>query len=105
MTDQPLPTPGAARQKGTLNLPCGDHHWTRQDPERAARVIQAAIAAPKNPVRGEQSPSSRVTESDVLAMRSTYRLGGTSLKALAWQYGIAIMTVQNIIARKTWRHV
>lgn len=51
---------------------------------------------------GEQNPSAKLTEEVVTEIRS--RKGTMRNRELAAQYGIAISTLEKILARKLWRH-
>lgn len=52
-------------------------------------------------LRGEDSPNSKLTESQVHAIRSDTR----SQRAIARAYGVDKGTIACIIKRKTWRHI
>jgi hypothetical protein len=54
--------------------------------------------------RGEQAVNSRMTEAKVIDLRRRRALG-ESRGALAEEFGIAKVTVDGIVRRKTWKHV
>jgi len=65
-------------------------------------------------VRGEQTPSAKLTEDDVRAIRARYSPGRRTkeraarqptLGELAAEYGVSDMVIHNVAARKTWKHV
>ncbi len=55
-------------------------------------------------MRGEGSPTSKLTDKDVLKMREM-RKQGAPLKVLVATFHISMMTASNIVNRKTWRHI
>mgnify|MGYP001570955961 CR=1 FL=1 len=54
---------------------------------------------------GENGPSAKLTESQVLEIREEYAGGGTSLNKLAAKYNVSKKAILNIIQRKTWKHL
>ena len=54
--------------------------------------------------KGEKNGNSKLTEQDVLDLRTMYTLGFTS-GYLAGQFGINRSTVCNILKRKWWKHI
>lgn len=67
----------------------------------------AVLARKLNPekFRGEQVAGAKLTEKEVLQIRSLYAQGGTSLSKLAAQFGVSKGVIQHIVAYRTWRHV
>jgi len=55
--------------------------------------------------RGELSKCAKVSSEDVISMRQEYALGDTSYSKLAKQYGLHTATIQNIITKRTWKHL
>lgn len=53
--------------------------------------------------RGETHPTSRLAEKQVLEIRR--RVGSETQTSLAQEFGVALMTVNKIVTRKTWAHV
>jgi len=57
-----------------------------------------------NPVRGSACWKARLTERQVIALRSWYERGMT-LKRLSKKYDIHLRTARAIIKRETWHHI
>jgi len=57
------------------------------------------------PVRGEQNPRCKLTEIQVRQIREMYSAGHFLQRDIAKQFGIAQITVSNIVTRKSWRHL
>jgi hypothetical protein len=55
--------------------------------------------------KGENSPSSHLTEEKVREMRELYAQGGVSFKELAERFGVCRSTIRSAVRRETWRHV
>lgn len=55
--------------------------------------------------RGEESHVAKVTEKQVLEIRSRYAAGGISHKTLGKLYGLTACPVGQIIRRQTWSHI
>lgn len=56
------------------------------------------------PKIGEQSPVAKLSESDVISIRSKFSTGSDA-KTLAAEYSITVSTVYSITSRKRWKHV
>lgn len=56
-------------------------------------------------LRGEQHPSAKLTESEVLEIRRRFAEGGVTRQALADEYGVTPRTIGYIISRRIWRHI
>ena len=54
--------------------------------------------------KGEDSPTSKLTESDVIEIRRCMS-AGESYKDIGRRYGIHPMHCYNIASRTTWRHI
>lgn len=54
--------------------------------------------------RGERTGTAKLTEDDVVDIRSVYAFGGTQ-KDIASVYRIARQTVSRVVLRQTWRHL
>lgn len=89
--DTPLCVNPAHLEPGTQ----GDN---MRDRDRRGRQV-----APKGEVNGQ----SKLTESDVRAIRALYvpRSPGFGQKALARRYGVAPSAIGQIISRQRWKHV
>lgn len=57
-----------------------------------------------NPLRGEESPSAKLTEAEVRVMRERYR-GGTNAAALGREHGVTPRAAHMAITGRTWRHI
>lgn len=55
--------------------------------------------------RGEANGIAKLTEKKVLSIRSLYAAGEHTQAQLAEMFGCGHVSVYNVIARKTWRHV
>jgi len=55
-------------------------------------------------MRGEGSPSAKLTEDKVREIRGLQK-EGAGARALASLYGVTPTTIRNVLARKTWAHV
>lgn len=85
----------------------GKRHGSKLHPERVARGIHnGAHTHPEKVRKGEQVEHLvKLTEEQVIEIRSRYvpRLFG--LKRLASEYDVHLATIHSIITRKTWKHV
>lgn len=68
----------------------GDNHYYRTNPEKVPR--------------GETHHKAKLKESDVVAIRDM-RKNGVIFRIIAEKFGVTIPVVQNIVARKIWKHV
>lgn len=55
--------------------------------------------------KGEKSPSSKLTEEKVLAIRADHASGFTHQRLLAEKYGCSGAMVSLIVRRKNWTHI
>lgn len=55
--------------------------------------------------KGENHPSSKLTEKDVLTIRRMYSDGGYTYQKLADAYGVDKSMIGLIIKRKSWKHI
>lgn len=55
--------------------------------------------------RGERNKHAKLTAEDVMAIRNTYASGGYLQKELAAKYGVTLATINDILKRRSWRHV
>lgn len=55
--------------------------------------------------KGENCPTSRLTEKQVSAIRSKYRSGKITQEELAQRYGVDHSTISAIVRRKSWTHI
>jgi len=56
-------------------------------------------------VRGERHPHAKLSESDVLAIRSEYALGKTRQVDLAEHYGVTQVAISALLRGHTWKHL
>lgn len=54
---------------------------------------------------GEKVVFSKLTETDVRSIRSRYASGGISQRKLAREYGVQLQCIQQVIHRRSWKHV
>ena len=76
------------------------HLWLGTQSENLIDMVQKKRHRP-NPLLGEDSPASKLTEADVLAIRTS----NEPADALAARYGINASTVWDIRRRRSWRHI
>lgn len=55
--------------------------------------------------KGEQSGTSKLTESQVLAIRKRYAAGGITYSTIAREFHLSSGHVWNIVNRTLWRHI
>lgn len=65
----------------------------------------ADMVANGRSARGERNGTARLTEAKVIEIRAAYRAGGRSYSQLAREYGVGMVTVANLVTRRTWAHV
>lgn len=63
------------------------------------------IQSPESHIRGTQVHNSKLTESDVMTIRSLYATGNHSHRSLAVQFGVGHRAIGDILSNKTWVHV
>lgn len=55
--------------------------------------------------KGESSPHSKLTDAQVLSIRSEYAAGGTSYSKLGKKYGCCFQLIHQVVKRKIWNHI
>jgi len=70
---------------------------------RSENIIHAFRTGLKFGKKGEDSPTSKLTNIDVLKIRNEYKL--LTQKEIGKIYGISNQTVSKIINRKRWKHI
>lgn len=55
--------------------------------------------------RGSDHSQSKLSDTDVRAIRQTYASGSASQRAIAQQYGMSVTAINKIIRYQTWTHV
>ncbi len=68
------------------------------------RWFQEHIAKVRRALSGSTNGRARLTETEVLEIRSRYAGGATQVE-LSAEYGIKQTTVSAIVTRKTWQHL
>lgn len=76
------------------HLYLGDHAQNTQDMVGADRQA-----------RGVDNSKAKLTDAEVIEIRRLYAAGGVSQRALAVQFGVRQGTINQVVTRKTWRHV
>ena len=54
---------------------------------------------------GERHHARKLNPESVRAIRARYAVGGVSMASLAAEYGVWLLSIQNVIHGRTWRHV
>jgi hypothetical protein len=97
----------------------GDEHWMRKYPERVwiGKWVKAnpdklargkthfSVLHPEQVLRGEQSGQAKLTDADVLSIRSEFAAGGTTRMELAIKYNMGWSQIDRIVRRASWKHV
>lgn len=84
------------------NLPRGQNHWTKRDPERAAAVARGNIV--KSHKRGAENNKAKLTEQDVHAIKRRIADGEPDT-AIAASFGVRPGAIWFIRSGKHWSHV
>jgi len=84
---------------------CNPAHLYAGSPGQNSADMVARGRAGKSGRAGEANPASKITATDVRAIRARYAAGGVAALALGREYGLSQTTVSAIIRRKIWRHV
>lgn len=83
----------------------GDKHWSRHKPECIARGDRSgARTHPESICKGEDCGKSKLTEAQVIEIRSMYAAGASGL-SLAKKFNTVPGNICFIIHRKTWKHI
>ena len=86
--------------------PRGDDHYSRIHPEKMARGENHwTHTHPKKILRGESCWCAKLTETQVIEIRSRYAKGGVSYNDLGREYGVKGSQIGRIITRVRWKHV
>lgn len=89
------------RPHGFDNLPKGDHHWTRKDKERSARIASENI---KNAHRkGEQNNNAKMTKAKALELRQ-FAIANPALtfEKLGKVFGVGKETARKVVRGIAW---
>lgn len=76
----------------------GTHQDNMSDMVNKGR--QSRISRP-----GAMNPNAKLTESQVIEIRSKYKLGGTTLKKLASEYGVSFSNISRVIRGQHWANI
>lgn len=92
-------------RKGRHSVQSGDEHYTRRRPDLVMRGERHPWRINPSLVRrGEAVATAKLTESDVIEIRSAAACGESQAR-LADRFRVSAATVSNIVKRKVWRHV
>ena len=92
--------------KGRSNSPKGDKQGHITHPESVLRGDQhPSRLKPWTRPRGSAHGISKLTEAEVIEMRSNHQNTGASYKSLARRYGVSDVMIKHIIKRTYWKHV
>lgn len=84
----------------------GERNGARRYPERVARGVRESLRLhPEQIKHGEEVHSATLTLAAVIEIRSTYAAGGVRQRDLAERFGVHIMTINDVLKRRTWGHV
>lgn len=98
----------SCNNRGCVNpahLRAGSQQDNVDDAMRNGNHGLALTAYPRKRPRGQQHGMSVLTEAKVKAIRSEYEPYRMTREKLAEKYGISPATVQQVLSRKTWKHV
>lgn len=86
--------------------PKAESHWTHRMPERIARGNNSGMRRhPEVVKRGIDSSASKLTEVEVITIRSRYAAGGVRQWQLAEEFGTTQSTIHKIVTRQRWKHL
>lgn len=77
----------------------------RYDTQRSNIADIHHVHGTARPPRGSLNGQARLTEAQVLEIRSRYAAGGVTHRALGEQYGVSREQVRDINNRKAWAHI
>ena len=80
-----------AVSKGRMHGPIGDNHAWKRNPEAV--------------LRGERNGHAKLTETEVIEIRTLYASGAWLQRDLATKFGLRLNAINRIICRKRWAHV
>ena len=82
-----------------------DHLFLGTPLDNMRDMIEKGRDCHEAPQWGESHWDSKLTESEVLEIRSFYSIGNYRHKDLAEMFNISKETIGNIVRRETWRHI
>ena len=68
-------------------------------------MIEKVERGRSNPVYGEKSGASKLTEKEVLEIRNLYAIGNYSTRKLGEKYKVSHRNIVDVVNRKIWRHI
>lgn len=93
-----------ASYKGRLAT--GERHASRLHPNCMARGDHnGSRLYPERLHRGERHHGAKLTDEQVIEMRSLYAAGGIAFTALGQKFGVAEVTARSAVRRETWQHL
>lgn len=96
----------SAARKYPHKVSRGDHHYSRKNPELLARGdANGARMHPEMVARGSSHRLAKLTESDILEIRSSYAGKTVTMPTLGRKFGVSTAKIHQIIHRKSWAHV
>ncbi len=101
---------GRQRYCGPKKPMTGDLHWSKNPKNKDAlrslneKVRQARINHPELFIRGEKCHFAKLSEADVLSIRSR-ALAGEKRALMAVEYGVSVTVIGNVITRRSWKHI
>lgn len=86
-------------------VPSGNEHFSRLHPEKLCRGAERSVVIRRSCHRGEARSNSKLTASDVIAIRQEHASGKAGYRRLSSKYGVSAGVICRIIKRKTWMHL
>lgn len=83
------------------------HLYAGTAKENTADSIERGRASkpPTNNVKGEHNGHAQFTDAEVIALREEFDASGMKVAPFARKHGVAMVTMWNIVRRKTWKHL
>lgn len=110
----PLVIHGACNNPSCVNpahLSSGSYIQNEADKKRDKTISPAtgnkhgAYTKPECVLRGSKNGNSKLSEDQVITIRSRYSAGGITMQSLANKYGVSQPLIGMIIRRKKWKHL
>jgi hypothetical protein len=97
---KPFPEAQAAHRCGNTNCWAGEHlYWATPRQNTLDKWAHGTMP------HGEAHHKAKLSEADVLSIRTRYESGEISLSDLAREHGVTQPTISAIVHRKTWTHI
>ena len=81
------------------------HEVSQETKENISEKLKVYFANGGDRANGERCGRSKLTEADVLSIRSDYAAWGISLRKLGDAYGVNHETIRKIVIGETWAHI